>query len=82
MRQTLSVEEVIGYLKKWCVKSKPTFGPEEQEEESEGSEFTSAPEHIHNVYAFLHKNCPPSRLKELFLHNPAIFIEYKRCGLA
>ncbi|XP_046887908.1 protein NO VEIN [Hypomesus transpacificus] len=78
MRQTLSVEEVIGYLKKWCVKSKPTFGPEEQEEESEGSEFTSAPEHIHNVYAFLHKNCPPSRLKELFLHNPAIFIEYKR----
>lgn len=75
MRQTISVEAVITYLKEWCVK--PAADHQEgalSEDESEGADFTSTVQHIHNVYTYLHKNCPQSSLKELFQHTPAVFV--------
>uniref|UniRef100_A0A3B4U8I9 Wu:fj29h11 n=1 Tax=Seriola dumerili TaxID=41447 RepID=A0A3B4U8I9_SERDU len=75
MRQSISVEALITYLKEWCVK------PEEQRQpgdESEGAGFISTIQHIHNMYSYLHTNCPQSSLKELFQHTPAVFIEYNR----
>uniref|UniRef100_A0A3Q2Y8U5 Wu:fj29h11 n=1 Tax=Hippocampus comes TaxID=109280 RepID=A0A3Q2Y8U5_HIPCM len=41
----------------------------------EGAHFTSTVQHIHNIYSYLHTNCPQSSLKELFQHNPAVFIQ-------
>ncbi|XP_039991364.1 protein NO VEIN isoform X3 [Xiphias gladius] len=79
MRQSISVEALINYLKEWCVK--PEADNKEQrlpEVESEGANFTSTVHHIHNVYTYLHTNCPQSSLKELFQHTPAVFIEYNR----
>ncbi|XP_053269146.1 uncharacterized protein wu:fj29h11 [Pleuronectes platessa] len=79
MRQSITVEALINYLKEWCVK--PVADDQEQrppEDESEGASFTSTVQHIHNVYTYLHTNCPQSSLKELFQHTPAVFIEYKR----
>nr|XP_019938379.1 PREDICTED: uncharacterized protein LOC109626689 [Paralichthys olivaceus] len=79
MRLTISVEALINYLKEWCVK--PVADDQEQrspEDESEGASFISTVQHIHNVYSYLHTNCPQSSLKELFQHNPAVFIEYNR----
>ncbi|XP_069563541.1 uncharacterized protein [Brachyistius frenatus] len=79
MREMISVEVLIDYLKKWCVE--PQADDEEQrppEDEPEGTSFTSTVQHIHNVYTYLHKNCPQSRLKELFQHTPAVFVEYNR----
>ncbi|XP_044034429.1 protein NO VEIN isoform X2 [Siniperca chuatsi] len=79
MRQSVSVEALINYLKEWCVK--PEADNQEQrlpEDELEGANFTSTVQHIHNVYTYLHMNCPQSSLKELFEHNPAVFIEYNR----
>ncbi|KAM6951488.1 uncharacterized protein FYW47_015000 [Aplochiton taeniatus] len=77
MKHSLSVEELICYLKGWCVK---TDIQEEDPpgEDSEGSEFTSTVEHIHTLYSYLHKNCSQSSLKELFKHTPVVFIEYNR----
>uniref|UniRef100_A0A3B4XA39 Wu:fj29h11 n=1 Tax=Seriola lalandi dorsalis TaxID=1841481 RepID=A0A3B4XA39_SERLL len=71
-KDSISVEALITYLKEWCVK------PEEQrqpEDESEGAGFISTIQHIHNMYSYLHTNCPQSSLKELFQHTPAVFIE-------
>ncbi|XP_030610585.1 protein NO VEIN isoform X2 [Archocentrus centrarchus] len=79
MRETISVDVVINYLKEWCVK--PKEDAEEQrlpEDESERAQFTSTVQHIHNVYTYLQQNCPQSSLKELFQHTPAVFIEYNR----
>ncbi|XP_060951191.1 uncharacterized protein wu:fj29h11 [Limanda limanda] len=79
MRQSITVEALINYLKEWCVK--PVADDQEQrppEDESEGASFTSTVQHIHNVYTYLHTNCPQNSLKELFQHSPAVFIEYKR----
>uniref|UniRef100_A0A3B4U8T9 Wu:fj29h11 n=1 Tax=Seriola dumerili TaxID=41447 RepID=A0A3B4U8T9_SERDU len=74
-KDSISVEALITYLKEWCVK------PEEQRQpgdESEGAGFISTIQHIHNMYSYLHTNCPQSSLKELFQHTPAVFIEYNR----
>ncbi|XP_074476701.1 uncharacterized protein LOC141758850 isoform X3 [Sebastes fasciatus] len=79
MRQSISVDVLINYLKEWCVKTEAD--DQEQrlpEDELEGANFTSTVEHIHNVYTYLHNNCPQSSLKELFQHTPAVFIEYNR----
>lgn len=79
MRQTISVEVVINYLKKWCIKPEAEHQDQRPpEEESEGAEFASTVQHIHNVYNYLHTHCPPGSLKELFQHTPAVFIEYNR----
>lgn len=79
MKNSVNVEELIGYLKKWCVKPCSASGPEGQEkQEEEGSEFSSTVQHVHSVYSFLHKNCSQTSLKELFQHTPAVFIEYNR----
>ncbi|XP_054457346.1 uncharacterized protein wu:fj29h11 [Anoplopoma fimbria] len=79
MRQTISAEALIDYLKEWCVK--PQEDGQEQklpEDELEGANFTSTVEHIHNVYTYLNMRCPQSSLRELFHHTPAVFIEYNR----
>ncbi|XP_076616737.1 uncharacterized protein LOC143339417 isoform X1 [Chaetodon auriga] len=79
MRQSVSVDALINYLKEWCVK--PEADDQEQRlpaDELEGANFTSTVQHIHNVYTHLHKNCPLSTLKQLFQHTPAVFIEYNR----
>ncbi|XP_035467715.2 protein NO VEIN isoform X3 [Scophthalmus maximus] len=79
MRQSISVEALIKYLKEWCVKPEAhNQGQRSPEDELEGASFTSTVQHIHNVYTYLHKNCPQSSLKELFQHTPAVFIEYNR----
>nr|XP_046232573.1 protein NO VEIN isoform X2 [Scatophagus argus] len=78
MRQSISVDALINYLKEWCVKQE---GDKEQrlpEDELEGANFTSTVQHIHNVYTHLYMNCPQGSLKELFQHNPAVFVEFKR----
>ncbi|XP_070708112.1 uncharacterized protein [Pempheris klunzingeri] len=79
MRQSISVDDLINYLKKWCVKSE-TDNQEQRppEGESEGANFTSTVQHIYSVYNYLHMNCPQNSLKELFQHTPAVFIEYNR----
>ncbi|XP_034717175.1 protein NO VEIN isoform X2 [Etheostoma cragini] len=79
MRKSVSVDDLINYLKKWCVK--PKADDQEQrltEDELEGANFTSTVEHIHNVYTYLNNNCPQNSLKDLFQHTPAVFIEYNR----
>ncbi|XP_031729731.1 protein NO VEIN isoform X1 [Anarrhichthys ocellatus] len=79
MRESISVNALIDYLKEWCVK--PQADDQEQrlpEDELEGANFTSTVEHIHNVYTYLDMNCPQSSLRELFHHTPAVFIEYNR----
>lgn len=79
MRQSISVDALINYLKEWCVK--PEVDNQERrlpEDESEGANFTTTVQHIHNVYTCLHMNCPQSSLKELFEHTPAVFIQHSR----
>lgn len=79
MRETISVSDVIKYLKEWCIK--PKEDADEQrlpEDEPEGAHFTSTVQHIHSVYTYLQQNCPQSSLKELFQHTPAVFIEFNR----
>lgn len=77
MRETISVDVLIDYLKKWCVKPE-SDDQERPEDESEGANFTSTVQHIHNVYTYLHKNCSQGSLKELFQHTPAVFVENNR----
>lgn len=71
MRQSISEDDLINYLKKWCVKD------QEDGQDLEGADFTSTVEHIHNVYSYLHEHCNQNKLKELFQHNPAVFMEHK-----
>lgn len=79
MRESISVDTLIKYLKEWCVKPEED-NPEQRlaEDELEGANFTSTVQHIHNIYTYLHTNCSQSSLKELFQHTPAVFIEYNR----
>ena len=72
IRQSISEDDLINYLKKWCVKD------QEDGQDLEGADFTSTVEHIHNVYTYLHENCNPNKLKELFQHNPAVFMEHNK----
>ncbi|XP_061561757.1 uncharacterized protein wu:fj29h11 isoform X5 [Phycodurus eques] len=69
IRSNVSVDALIAYLKEWC--SKPTA---DNDNASEGTNFTSTFQHIHNIYTYLHTNCPQNSLKELFHHNPAVFV--------
>lgn len=79
MKHTISVDGLINYLKTWCVKPQADNEEKRQpEDELVGASFTSTVQHIHNVYNCLYMNCPPSRLKDLFQHNPAVFVENKR----
>ncbi|XP_072230072.1 uncharacterized protein [Leuresthes tenuis] len=77
MRESVSVDDLIQYLKEWCVRPEAD-DQEHPEDEAQGAYFTTTVQHIHNVYTFLHTNCPPSRLKELFQHTPAVFVEKSR----
>ncbi|XP_034083344.1 protein NO VEIN isoform X4 [Gymnodraco acuticeps] len=72
MRQSISEDDLINYLKKWCVKD------QEDGQDLEGADFTSTVEHIHNVYSYLHEHCNQNKLKELFQHNPAVFMEHNK----
>ncbi|XP_029953318.1 protein NO VEIN isoform X2 [Salarias fasciatus] len=74
MRQTVSVDVLVDYLKKWCLKTAEA----EDEDELGGASFTSTVQHIHNVYTYLQANSSQSRLKELFQHTPAVFVEASR----
>ncbi|XP_073345224.1 uncharacterized protein [Pagrus major] len=79
MRQNITVDALINYLKQWCVR--PEADSQEQkssEDELEGANFTSTVQHIHNVYTYLYQNCSQSSLKELFQHNPAVYVEDSR----
>ncbi|XP_045924345.1 protein NO VEIN [Micropterus dolomieu] len=79
MRQSISVDALINYLKKWCVRAEADNQEQRlPEDELEGANFTTTVQHIHNVYTYLHNNCPQSSLKKLFQHTPAVFIEYNR----
>ncbi|XP_056153215.1 uncharacterized protein wu:fj29h11 [Lampris incognitus] len=78
MNHNISVEELTSYLKKWCIKPEAENQDETLADESDGSDFTSTIQHIHNVYSYLQKNFSQSSLKELFQHTPAVFIEHSR----
>ncbi|XP_076856187.1 uncharacterized protein LOC143510575 isoform X2 [Brachyhypopomus gauderio] len=74
MRHCMGVEEMVGYLKRWCRRE-----PDGEEAgEMAGAEFTTTVEHIHAVYSYLQEQCSSTQLKELFQHSPAVFIEYER----
>ncbi|XP_049615652.1 uncharacterized protein wu:fj29h11 isoform X2 [Syngnathus scovelli] len=82
IRQNVSVDELITYLKEWCIKGAAADKQASLDNVPEGANFTSTIQHIHNVYSYLHTNCPQSSLQELFQHNPAVFIqlEYRSSG--
>ncbi|XP_029102419.1 uncharacterized protein LOC108939853 isoform X1 [Scleropages formosus] len=73
MKHTVSVEDLISHLKKWCMRS-----PDNNCEEDEGAEFTTTVEHVHSVYTYLSDHLNGIHLKKLFQEMPAVFIEYKR----
>ncbi|XP_070783607.1 uncharacterized protein [Enoplosus armatus] len=77
MRQSITVDSLINYLKEWCIKPKAD-DQELPEDELEGANFISTVQHIHKVYTYLHEKCSHSTLKELFQHTPAVFVEYHR----
>ncbi|XP_013889472.1 uncharacterized protein LOC106536698 [Austrofundulus limnaeus] len=78
MRETISVEVLIQYLKKWCVKPEEDDQERPPADQTVGANFTSTVQHIHNVYNYLQANCSQSSLKELFQHTPAVFVESNR----
>ncbi|CAG5911609.1 unnamed protein product [Menidia menidia] len=67
MRESVSVEVLIDYLKKWCVQPAA-----DHQDEAEGATFTTTVQHIHSVYTFLREKCSQHSLKELFQHTPAV----------
>ncbi|XP_051770945.1 uncharacterized protein wu:fj29h11 [Ctenopharyngodon idella] len=73
MRHSLQVEDMIGYLKRWC-----TRVSEDPSEESEGADFTTTVDHIREVYRYLYAQCNSVQLRDLFQQSPAVFIEYDR----
>ncbi|XP_059387671.1 uncharacterized protein LOC132121937 [Carassius carassius] len=73
MRHTVHVEDMIGYLKRWCMKVS-----EDTSEDPEGADFTTTVDHIHAVYRYLSAECTSIKLRDLFQHAPAVFIEYDR----
>lgn len=78
IRETISVEVLIQYLKDWCTKPLAQNQEQHPEQESEGASFTTTVQHIYNVYSYLQTHCPQSSLKELFQHSPAVFVETHR----
>ncbi|XP_028332404.1 uncharacterized protein LOC114481634 isoform X2 [Gouania willdenowi] len=81
MRETVTVDNLIDYLKKWCIQPKgdeQEQSPHGEEGEVEGACFTSTVQHIHNIYNYLQANCSQSSLKQLFQHSPAVFVEENR----
>lgn len=79
MKNSVSVDGLINYLKTWCVKPQADDEKQKQpEDELVGASFTSTVQHIRNVYTYLYQNCSQSRLKDLFQHTPAVFVEYNR----
>ncbi|XP_058649126.1 uncharacterized protein wu:fj29h11 isoform X2 [Onychostoma macrolepis] len=73
MRHTVHAEDMIGYLNRWCVKVS-----DNPSEEPEGADFTTTVDHIHTVYRYLFAECTSVKLRDLFQHAPAVFIEYDR----
>uniref|UniRef100_A0A673I198 Uncharacterized LOC107720215 n=1 Tax=Sinocyclocheilus rhinocerous TaxID=307959 RepID=A0A673I198_9TELE len=73
MRHTVHVEDMIGYLKRWCVKVS-----DNPSEDPEGADFTTTIDHIHTLYRYLSAECTSIKLRDLFQHAPAVFIEYDR----
>uniref|UniRef100_A0A672LXB6 Uncharacterized LOC107595630 n=1 Tax=Sinocyclocheilus grahami TaxID=75366 RepID=A0A672LXB6_SINGR len=73
MRHTVHVDDVIGYLKRWCVKVS-----DNPSEDPEGADFTTTVNHIHTLYRYLSTECTNNKLRDLFQHAPAVFIEYDR----
>ncbi|KAK7134163.1 hypothetical protein R3I93_017539 [Phoxinus phoxinus] len=73
MRHSVHVEDMIGYLKRWC-----TRVSEDPREEPDGADFTSTVDHIHEVYRYLYAECTSVQIRDLFQHSPAVFIEYDR----
>ncbi|XP_043085921.1 protein NO VEIN [Puntigrus tetrazona] len=73
MRHAVHVEDMIGYLKRWCMKVS-----ENPSEEPKGADFTTTVDHIHSVYRYLSAECTSAKLRDLFQHAPAVFIEYDR----
>ncbi|XP_073684891.1 uncharacterized protein [Garra rufa] len=73
MRHTVRVEEMIDYLKRWCIKVS-----DNPSEEPEGADFTTTVDHIHTVYRYLSAECTSVQLRDLFQYAPAVFIEYDR----
>ncbi|XP_060795619.1 uncharacterized protein wu:fj29h11 isoform X3 [Neoarius graeffei] len=71
MRHTVLVDEMVSYLKCWCMK-KSDGG------EAEGADFITTVQHIHSVYHYLQEHCSLPQLREFFQHSPAVFIEYDR----
>ncbi|KAM4715626.1 uncharacterized protein FYW61_018477 isoform 2-T2 [Anableps anableps] len=79
MRETISVDVLIQYLKKWCIQAEEDNQEQRSAvDETEGAHFTTTITHIHKVYTYLRDNCSTSILKELFQHTPAVFVENKR----
>lgn len=76
MRHTVHVKDMIGYLKRWCVKVS-----ENPSEDPEGADFTTTVNHIHTVYRYLSAECTSTELRDLFQHAPAVFIEYDRSDI-
>uniref|UniRef100_A0A673I606 Uncharacterized LOC107720215 n=1 Tax=Sinocyclocheilus rhinocerous TaxID=307959 RepID=A0A673I606_9TELE len=70
---TVHVEDMIGYLKRWCVKVS-----DNPSEDPEGADFTTTIDHIHTLYRYLSAECTSIKLRDLFQHAPAVFIEYDR----
>ncbi|XP_039509577.1 protein NO VEIN isoform X2 [Pimephales promelas] len=73
MRHSVHVEDMIGYLKRWCTKVS-----EDPCDEPEGADFSSTVGHIHAVYQYLYAECTSAQIRDLFQHSPAVFIEYDR----
>lgn len=72
---------MIKYLKEWCIKPADKHDLSQPDDELKGADFTSTVDHIYKVYSYLFQNCPPGSIKELFQHNPAVFIEHSRYAL-
>ncbi|XP_056326181.1 uncharacterized protein wu:fj29h11 isoform X1 [Danio aesculapii] len=75
LRHSVCVEDMVGYLKRWCVKES-----EEPSEEPEGADFSSTIDHIHALYSYLFNECSSGQLRDLFQRWPAVYIEYNRDG--
>uniref|UniRef100_H2MER9 Wu:fj29h11 n=1 Tax=Oryzias latipes TaxID=8090 RepID=H2MER9_ORYLA len=78
IREVISVDVLIHFLKEWCIKPQAQNQEQHPEQESEGASFTTTVQHIHSVYSYLQTHCPQNSLKELFQHTPAVFVETHR----
>uniref|UniRef100_A0A3Q3EGQ4 Wu:fj29h11 n=1 Tax=Kryptolebias marmoratus TaxID=37003 RepID=A0A3Q3EGQ4_KRYMA len=78
MRETISVDVLIQYLKEWCVEPEADDQETPPADKTGGARFTSTVQHIHSVYTYLQTNCSQNVLKELFQYTPAVFVESNR----